>query len=331
MPSKSALLEKRKRKKSASSGDAEETSKVSPATKDGKTVDAGERSKSMSPRRNAWREEIKNMKGWRDEIKDRKKTKELGKRPSRVLGDRVNKTSSRLSKTRNFQRYERLPSRNGFKTRLQKNISGKQDKKRKKDEKYGEVGCRESKKVEVAPGSNNVNEEKSISDPSKMVDLVNKDETGPKIDQRVKQDSLESFQSDEDKLKIEPSAPQMKIGNSQHMDGCNDVINEKDIKSAIDEKEPESDQEFQAQNGTCLMLKQKRDGQETPSSYSGIEPDSGVMARNFSLLELKMEVFTTRLKELEWEREQLRIERAALQVGYPELAAKKICDHREKE
>ena len=33
------------------------------------------------------------------------------------------------------------------------------------------------------------------------------------------------------------------------------------------------------------------------------------------MLELKMEVFTTRLKELEWEREQLRIERAALQVG----------------
>ena len=28
-----------------------------------------------------------------------------------------------------------------------------------------------------------------------------------------------------------------------------------------------------------------------------------------------MEVFTTRLKELEWEREQLRNERAALQVG----------------
>ena len=39
------------------------------------------------------------------------------------------------------------------------------------------------------------------------------------------------------------------------------------------------------------------------------------MARNFSLLELKMEVYTTRLKELEWEREQLRKEREVVQVG----------------
>ena len=39
------------------------------------------------------------------------------------------------------------------------------------------------------------------------------------------------------------------------------------------------------------------------------------MARNFSLLELKMEVYTTRLKELEWEREQLRKEREVFKVG----------------
>ena len=37
------------------------------------------------------------------------------------------------------------------------------------------------------------------------------------------------------------------------------------------------------------------------------------MARNFSLLELRMEVFTTRLKELEWEREQLRNERVGVE------------------
>ena len=39
------------------------------------------------------------------------------------------------------------------------------------------------------------------------------------------------------------------------------------------------------------------------------------MSRSFSMLELKMEVFTTRLKELEWERELLRKEREVLQVG----------------
>ena len=33
------------------------------------------------------------------------------------------------------------------------------------------------------------------------------------------------------------------------------------------------------------------------------------LGRNFSLLELKMEVYVTRLRELEWEREQLLADR----------------------
>merc|ERR1712142_951239 len=53
------------------------------------------------------------------------------------------------------------------------------------------------------------------------------------------------------------------------------------------------------------------------------EDDAGAMARNISLLELKMEVFTTRLKELEWEREQLRKERESIQAGFPEISSKK--------
>jgi len=331
MPSKSSVIEKRKRKKSASSGDVEESSEVSATTKNVKTTDAGERSKSMSPRRSSWREEIKNMKGWRDELKERKKTKELGHRQSRVIGDRVNKISSRFSKARNFQRYERLPSRHGSKTRLLKNISGKHDKKKKKDGKYGGASCTVAKKEEIATKSINRNEDKANSDTSKTVDLVHKDEKEQTNEQRVKQDTVESLLSDEDISKIEAAAPEMKFSNSQQLKGCNVAINVKEIKSAIDVKESECEQGYQAQDGDSLMLKPKKDDLETSSSYSGIEPDSGVMARNFSLLELKMEVFTTRLKELEWEREQLRIERAALQVGYPELAAKRICDHKEKE
>jgi len=330
MPSKSSVLEKRKRQKSASSGDVEESSKVSLTTKDVKTTDAGERSKSMSPRRSSWREEIKNMKGWRDELKERKKTNELGQRHSRVIGDRVNKYS-RFSKARNLQRYERLSSRHGSKTRLLKNISGKHDEKRKKDGKHGGASCTAANKEEIAPDSININDDKTNSDASKMEDFVKKDETRQNNEQRVKQETVESLQSDDDKSKIEAAAPEMKISNSQQTNGCNDVINVKEIKSAIDEKLPECEQGYQSQDGDSLMLMPKKDGLETSSSYSGIEPDSGVMARNFSLLELKMEVFTTRLKELEWEREQLRIERAALQVGHPELAAKRICDLKDKE
>jgi len=332
MPSRSSALEKRKRQKSASSGDVEESSKTSLTTKDGKTADAGERSKSMSPRRSSWREEIKNMKGWRDELKERKKTKEFGHRQSRVIGDRVNKISSRFSKARNFQRYERLPSRHGSKTRLLKTISGKHDKKRNKDKKYGGARCTVAKKEEIALESMNINEVKANSGTSKKLDLVHEDEKGQINEQRVEQDTVESLQSDEDKSKIEAAAPEMKSSNSQQINGCNDAINVKEIKSSFDEKEPECEQGYQeAQDGDSVVLKPKKDGLETASSCSGIEPDSGVMARNFSLLELKMEVFTTRLKELEWEREQLRIERAALQVGHPELAANRICDLKDKE
>merc|ERR1712083_244731 len=39
------------------------------------------------------------------------------------------------------------------------------------------------------------------------------------------------------------------------------------------------------------------------------QPARDELGRNFSLLELKMEVYTTRLKELEWEREQLILDR----------------------
>merc|ERR1711915_50152 len=47
---------------------------------------------------------------------------------------------------------------------------------------------------------------------------------------------------------------------------------------------------------------------KTDSKVSS-QPARDELGRNFSLLELKMEVYTTRLKELEWEREQLILDR----------------------
>merc|ERR1719369_477073 len=173
-------------------------------------------------------------------------------RQSRVIGDRVNKMSSRFSKARNFQRYERLPSRHGSKTRLLKTMSGKHDKKRNKDGKYGGASCTVAKKEEIALESININEDKANSDTSKKLDLVLKDEKGQINEQRAKQDTVESLQSDEDKSKIEAAAPEMKFSNIQQLNGCNDAINVKEIKSAIDVKEPECEQGYQAQDGDSL-------------------------------------------------------------------------------
>ena len=61
---------------------------------------------------------------------------------------------------------------------------------------------------------------------------------------------------------------------------------------------------------SSLVINDECNVKETVQS----ENDGAALARKFSLLELKMEVYTTRLKELEWERDQLRKEREVLQV-----------------
>merc|ERR1719312_2346735 len=120
-----------KRKKCASSGEVEvEDSSKNRCTKnDENNKDPKERCKSMSPRRNSWREDIKKIKGWREELKDRLKRRDRSYRQSKVLCDRVTKRSSRLSRMRTL-RCERVPSKQSSKVMLIKNGSGKRDTKR---------------------------------------------------------------------------------------------------------------------------------------------------------------------------------------------------------
>ena len=141
----------KKRKKIANSRSVEESSSEDPTTNEGKTRDQIVRSKSMSPRRNCWREKIKSMKGWRDELNDRKKSKDLGQKQSKLC-DRVNKmcSRSRFSRSRNFQRYERLPMRPKSKTSLLKDLSVKQDKERKKAGKPARVRSTLANREEMA-------------------------------------------------------------------------------------------------------------------------------------------------------------------------------------
>jgi len=61
------------------------------------------------------------------------------------------------------------------------------------------------------------------------------------------------------------------------------------------------------------------------------EQDGSALTRSLSLLELKMEVYVTRLKELEWEREQLRKDRVALQGREKSVKKELLSKLQEKE
>jgi len=262
-----------KRKKCASSGEVEfeDSSKKISTKNDGKNKDSKERCKSMSPRRNSWREDIKKIKGWREELKDRLKRRGKSLKQSKVLCDRVTKRSSRLSWMRTL-RCERVPSKQSSRVKLMKNGSSKRDTQMKKCEKSG------SSIRPLHPEGEVLREE--------------------------------------GKFKI--------INDVERSMGMDENVGMKEKKIALEEIIHQ-----QGTNGD--VAKQDSSSSSQRSKHWNEDDDAGAMARNISLLELKMEVFTTRLKELEWEREQLRKERESFQAGFPELSSKRMSKPKEKE
>ena len=281
MSSNSKVLEKRK--KIANSGSVEESSSDDPTKNKGKPRDQSE---SMSPRRNSWREKIRNIKGWRDELNDRKKSKDLGPKKSKLC-DRVNKmcSRSRFSRSRNFQRYERLPMRPRSKTSLIKDASLKKGKERKKIgksvSKVSKVG--ESSGVEV-----DVSVEKvagcgdSEADKKNKADIfdgkpANKSYTKLTIDdqesthnQRVQHLTVENMIREEI-MKIKPAAVDLKLWKNRQ-DGRNDVTNEKEVNTAVQAEASQSGQiGSHAALYDCLNLNQKNDGLDTSHSVVNTE------------------------------------------------------------
>jgi len=324
-----------KRKKCASSGEVEveDSSKNLSTKNDGKNKDPKERCKSMSPRRNSWREDIKKIKGWREELKDRLKRRDY--RQSKVLCDRVTKRSSRLSRMRTL-RCERVPSKQSSKVMLIKNGSGKRDTKKKQCEKSGssyrplhsegEV-LREEGKFKII---NDVERSMGMDEHGDLKGKKggleeNKYQLGTNED-TAEQDSSLSSQRSKHCLEILLSNSGKKIVSVDEKVSRSPPLDESEDKKSTSQfvkRLAEHDQiPGPPQYNHRLILNQEKNTFETSTS-SNEEDDTGAMARNISLLELKMEVFTTRLKELEWEREQLRKERESFQAGFPELSSKK--------
>jgi len=263
----------------------------------GKQKVAKERSrlKNKSPRRNSWREEIKKMRGWRDEANDRKirniRNKEsAGPRRSKVISDRRIKRISRFSRIGTLQRYENIPSRVASMSRIMKDISDRVAKKRREVEPHQQREESLIAQEKLIAGVTDV----GIEGLSKLESGEKTAAAGVKTGQESNKESLKN--SEESGVRIlKNDCEYLSMNRERNM-----------VLTVAEEKKLESVEMVGCDEGT-------------PSSLS----DASAMARNFSLLELKMEVFTTRLKELEWEREQLRKERAVLQV--PEL--KKVRDY----
>jgi len=333
-----------KRGKCASSGEVEfEDSSKNLSTKNDQNKDSKERCKSMSPRRNSWREDIKKIKGWREELKDRLKRRERSHRQSKVLCDRVTKRSSRLSRMRTLL-CERVPSKQSSRVKLMKNGSGKRDTKKKKYEKSGssllhsegEVLRDEGKfkiinNVDLSMGTDENGDlkgkksalEENIHQQGTNGDMAEKDSSSSSQMSKHRLESLLS-NSENKTVSVDEKVPSPR----------NPPLDEREDKKSTSQfvkRLAEHDQiSWPPQYKHRLILNQEKNTYETSTPPSE-EDDTGAMARNISLLELKMEVFTTRLKELEWEREQLRKERESFQAGFPELSSKRMSKPKEKE
>jgi len=337
------------------------------------------RSRSKSPRRNSWREEIKQIKSWKDERENREIKFEdirhdrkdwsrgrVAQRSSKCFKKVLNsvKKFDLLLPSRKFSKKEarllketsvscrveqRGRERRGglipplvFQRRGERLSRWKQVKKSSNIVKDVEVGLvtrrideRESLEqlqppdmccVDRAAMGSSSKDSADISDDELELRISDKD-IFPEL--RDEQDDRESAVPDvvrdymnakatiENCEGIEIKMKQLEDKEESSQRSVKLVgDNEKDLE---DEKKAVSPatraSEFGQENGTVLMGSYKN--QESSSSTIPVsslgDEGSSARARNFSLLELKMEVYTTRLKELEWEREQLRKEREVFQ------------------
>lgn len=317
--------------------------------------------RSRSPRRNFWREEIKNIRSWKEE------NERGGERADRRSFERCSrdggttKISSRWFQKSNEEKPEESDAMQKYSHRKvwpSKEISPSSDKKRKdsrnqksrseslgkKEEKFLLSGRRGSLSTyrgreksicintatrgELGKLSSQVErsglDRNQTQTPKKNVEMSRRD--SPDSDELVLRISekdifpeLREDWNDNKRVQVEASAKRkssdQKVNNKP---AKIELKNEEDIENTSSSRKSKlgKDELSPSNISVTKSLTSSDDPSNSTSSSSPLldEKDSNtVMARRFSLVELEMEVFTTRLKELEWERKQLRREREYLQ------------------
>jgi len=323
--------------------------------------DARGRSRSKSPRRNCWREEIRQIKSWKDERENREiRFEDI--RHERKLGNRgrASQMSSKCLKKTPGKKFNLLFSSKKLLKRDGKLVSREAAISRRLNQQGRE---RQSPPVALHRMGGRLNRWRQVKKSSNIVEDVEvglvtrrKDDERESVEQSqppavgcvgraaLGTSSKESADVSDDELELRISDkdifPELRDQQDDRESAVPDVVRDgmKDKPSSqrsvklIDDNDENLEDVKMAETARAQLpvIGPSKSGHESRTvtkgsskhedSFSSTSSDSNLsdegssaMARNFSLLELKMEVYTTRLKELEWEREQLRKEREVFQ------------------
>jgi len=267
------------------------------------------RSLSKSPRRNSWRDEILDMKSWKEE-KDAasvRKSRSIAVKSKVVQGKRSVHVA--VSKLKALQMSDEIPKvQSSSKEPLVQSLS-KEDSNKKIS-----VDCKALRDTKSGCFSN----EKV----SKAVDFSQVLNSGSIVPMRIK---AQGSVRDPRRKAIDQGR---RIGAKQAVTSIPNCVGEvkgAGCKGALKDVEHTYVNSCVSANGhphsvcglkqlTLGSIASSKPGERTLDTCNGhhtVEMNSGAMADSVSRLELQMEVYNTRLKELEWQRDQLRKERLA--------------------
>jgi len=302
--------------------------------------------RSRSPRRKFWREEIKNIRGWREENERR------GRRTDRRSVERSSRDGGgSKSSSRCFERSEKKPeSDTRLKYSHRKDLSSRADKKRRDsrhDKSRSEGSARRQEKSLLSARSGSLSSDRR-GEKSLCAATATREELG-KISSQVERSGLDRDLTNTSKKKLDkskrdsPDNDELVLNISENdifpelREDCND--NKKvEVEASTKRRSAQNDDDKLAKIGSIskkdiennfsrrkskllvvtdelspsnISVSESLTSSDTSSDSSSSSPL--LDGKDCSLLELEMEVFTTRLKELEWEREQLGREREELQ------------------
>jgi len=320
------------------------------------------RNRSKSPRRNSWREEIKKIKSWREDKKIKRMGLEMkiSHHRSKVDGEFKNLSDMSYKKFKKLAQKDGAPREtspcNKRKNRIDEPERLNNKKERisllaRRDESSSSENIDESdtsrrefkvrqKKHGKKPArfcSVKIRRASCDSDSEELELSISDKDVFPELRDDCSKNAVAGTAFDEDASSTERSEKfvslEIEVRANQNEESSRRSIRLKDGQDAATEDQVhpeaavvvESDHGFAVPGSSLLSNESSSSAPCVSDSASSLVDgnDSSAMERNFSLLELKMEVYTTRLKELEWEREQLRKEREVLQ-GQEQYARREL-------
>lgn len=299
--------------------------------------------RSRSPRRNCWREETKNIRSWKEE------NERGGERTDRGSVERSNRDGggTKISSRCYQKSWKKKPEESDPHSKVASPSSNKKIKDHRNHKARCESVWKKKEKFLLSGRSGSFSSdrrrEKSIS-----TSAATRGELG-QVSNQVKRSGLgrnqiitskenlemsrrDSPDSDELVLRISEKDifPELKDDWSDNKKVKVEAVAKKKSSDQKDDNKNKEDNENTSSSRKSKLVKDKlspinisitksltsSDDSSNSSSSSTLldEKDCNTaMDRMFSMVKLEMEVFTTRLKELEWERKQLRREREDLQ------------------